>query len=305
MPRLLNPFAFGGAGSTLTLAQVTGIRVWCIATHLPEWDVSAIEAASTPGGPNVLTGGTASGNAMASFANAFDGNNATAAGSSSSDPNYDRRWLAYVLPAPVALAELRIRPHTIAARSARAFIVHVTYDYGLTWLPVQVYFPGNTWAVGTTRAFVLPTERQILGSARADARFWRWNQTANNGSTVTRVSEIEFRATVGGPDLCTGGSAFASSQIGGDFDAQEGVGGLTDNNLTNVWSNGDVARFGYAFAAPTNVGEATIRNWDGAQPIFRDGTLDWSVDFATWNVALTPPAQTGWALFETRAFAVP
>jgi hypothetical protein len=99
----------------------------------------------------------------------------------------------------------------------------------------------GTANAAATRAAVGPTT----------ALYWRLNITAGNGSFVG-AREIEFRATAGGADLTSGGTAFATS----NFDGTTVAANAFDNNTGTEWASDGSAfpqRIGYQFASPVDI----------------------------------------------------
>lgn len=84
---------------------------------------------------------------------------------------------------------------------------------------------------------------------------------AQAGSTATnyvRIGEIEMRATVGGANLCAGGTPFASSEY---YPASRAFDGLLAAN-SNDWvgNPGGTPSIGYDFGASVTVNFITVRN---------------------------------------------
>ncbi len=283
------------------VGEINGLRFWSIATGTTSASLimSAFEASVTPGGADMMPAGTLVNSVgWTNPENLFDGNPGTEGGRLT-QPDLAIGWIGRTFATPRTLAEIRLRSGSSGGNAPIAFIVHATKDGGTTWFPIQIYFP-SAWAANETKTFSVPAIRAVTGTARADARFWRWSVVAPLVSgSLARLAEIEMRATIGGPDQCSGGAAFASS-----FDGGDNIPRLTDNNLTtNLQGTSANLRAGYAFPAKTNVGQAMIHASTFGGPRFL--TLDWSVDFFTWTTALSPPDQVTWPDNTTRLFTVP
>lgn len=155
------------------------------------------------------------------------------------------------------------------------------------------------------------------GSAPSAHRYWRINVSANSGSTqYTGFTEIEFRGSVGGPDLIpvqsSNGPASASTRVNDSNAAWMAA----DNRMTHGWlSNTSAASWWrYDFGHPLNTGPtvANVRqvaiygsyNAPNASP--KDFTIEWSDDGVAWTVALAVTGQTGWTgASDVRVFDIP
>lgn len=150
-------------------------------------------------------------------------------------------------------------------------------------------------------AWVDPPTGGSGGSSTAHA-YWRVFFTASNSSTYCSLQEVEFRGSVGGADLCSGGSVLAGSDYFGN-----GGAGAFDNTSTrwaaevNAVSAG-TAWVGYHFATPVDIKEfaLTASAWNDEAP--SAGKLQWSDDGSTWTDAVSFTGQTAWSAAETRLF---
>lgn len=95
--------------------------------------------------------------------------------------------------------------------------------------------------------------------------YWRVKITKllADDALLAIIAELEFRATVGGADQSTGGTAFASTGAS--------AANAFDNNVNTVWQSATLVPFdpvlehvGYQFAAPVSVNEIAIRVYDDA-----------------------------------------
>lgn len=102
-------------------------------------------------------------------------------------------------------------------------------------------------------------------------RYWRLDLLANFAWVAIR--EIEMRATIGGPDLCSGGTPFASETNDGDPSY------LFDNNLSTHWgvvaSGQGTCYVGYDFGAPVEIVEIAVSTRD------QFGDPNYRIRFAT------------------------
>ncbi|MDP3124614.1 MAG: discoidin domain-containing protein [Thiobacillus sp.] len=123
------------------------------------------------------------------------------------------------------------------------------------------------------------TELIGFGVGGGDAHlYWRLRLTAGSGAFFT-MYEVEFRASAGGVDQCSGGTAFASYSNPSYPPAN-----AFDNNGGSLWTTsrqlvGDY--IGYQFAAPVSVQQAGYTSY-GVGPC--DGLiLEYSDDGTTYT----------------------
>lgn len=130
----------------------------------------------------------------------------------------------------------------------------------------------------------------------ASHRYWALGLFARPGSgNGVGVAEVEMRATPGGADLCTGGTA------GGASSAGLPPANAFDNNDTTIWHNGstfgDAARLSYDFGTAVDVVEIFVRNAPAGSGTGLPGTtygpglvrVEWSDDGTSWFIG-TPAA---------------
>jgi hypothetical protein len=130
--------------------------------------------------------------------------------------------------------------------------------------------------------------------------YWRLYITANNGNAYHCFAELEMRAQAGGSDQCSGGTASASSTLGG-FPASQAF----DNTTATAWaSNGaeSTSWVAYQFAAPVEVAEISL--WGSGTPAQspKDFQLQYSADGVSWTTVATVTNETGWSAYEQRTF---
>lgn len=135
--------------------------------------------------------------------------------------------------------------------------------------------------------------------------YWRVNVSANNGAVHLSVADLEFRASIGGADQCSGGTPVYSSQTGGSSDgwAVCAFDAVTNSGwVTNATSTGYI---GYNFASAVQVAQVAITgSWDSPTRSPKDFTIEHSDDGSAWTVLGTVTNQTSWATLEQRLFAV-
>lgn len=145
------------------------------------------------------------------------------------------------------------------------------------------------------------------GSKHGSHAHWRLF-LMNPGDTAVSVAEAQFRATPGGADQATGGTASASSTFSG-FPASNAF----DNDTGTLWNNsasGANRRWAwlrYQFAAPVEVAEValTMRNDGFIATAPQHFAVQYSDDGTVWTTAWMVLGETGWSLGETRVYTDP
>lgn len=135
--------------------------------------------------------------------------------------------------------------------------------------------------------------------------YWRLNISANAGdANYLQAAEVEMRATAGGADQCTGGTATASSEYSVDFAAAKAF----DNDAATRWSTVAGVTSGwiaYQFTAAVEVLEYTIQasSVAGARSP-KDWNLEWSDDGTNWTIVETREGYGTWATGEIKTFTL-
>lgn len=151
---------------------------------------------------------------------------------------------------------------------------------------------------------------QAHSSGSTSTRYWRIHITATDtNQTATSLGELQFRATVGGASLCTGGTASSSS----DFDTSHAAAKAFDGTSSTIWSSvvgGVPAWLEYAMATASVVNQVVIAARDDTTSTFgqtpKDFTVQSSTDGGTtWNDEWSVTGQTGWTIGEIRTFNRP
>lgn len=133
--------------------------------------------------------------------------------------------------------------------------------------------------------------------------YWRIYVTANNGdATWTDFNEIEFRATIGGTDQCSGGTAL------GDDSTYNSPNNAFDNDTANshISSGGLPSWVGYQFASPVEVAQVSLITplVNEAARAPKDFLIQYSDDGITWTTAKEVINQTNWTTAEQRLFPI-
>jgi len=151
--------------------------------------------------------------------------------------------------------------------------------------------------------------RLLMASSVGSHRYWRINITATDtGATATSLAELEFRATVGGATLCTGGTASASSTFDASHTAIEGFDGNGNTTWSSV-SSGLPAWLRYVLPSASSVNQVAIRARNEGGSTFGQTPKDFSIqssdDGTTWTTEWSVTGQTGWTINEVRTFNRP
>jgi len=133
---------------------------------------------------------------------------------------------------------------------------------------------------------------------------WRLNISAGNGPTYLGIATLRMAATAAGADLCTGGTASASTVDSAPYAAAMAF----DGNAATYWSTsgagGTVGWLEYLFPSPVTVAEYSVQSSNvGGAYAPQAWTLE-SWDGAAWVVADTRTSQTAWGVGQTRTYTV-
>jgi hypothetical protein len=288
MTYAINPYRFAKPvipADRWRVVTLGGDRVGC--------SLGEVELATSIGGANIATGGTPNIlNGGGGGINLFDGSATTFNGAAAQAA--DRWAIEYLLSAPALVAQFRVRARDTVSgwlEAPKAFFTQTSQDGGATWLSIDLFSNTADWVSGETRSVAVGDFTLSTGRGRGNARGWRCRITGINGAVPPMVGELAFAASSGGPNICTGGAAFASSAS--NFVGREARAAF-DGNAATRWNGSGAGptgewRLGYARQVP--LGEAveariTI-NSNGAEiaqaPI--SGFFDWSEDWWTWTQA--------------------
>lgn len=132
--------------------------------------------------------------------------------------------------------------------------------------------------------------------------YWRLNFASPTNGSNPAVAEIAMHTTVGGSNVCTGGTA-GGTNINGSFPATNAFDG---NTATDCQTTAAASTISYQFASAQAIVEYTVTSSASLAASFAPDT--WTFEFSdngtTWTVAHYVRNQVGWATTETRTFAV-
>lgn len=223
-------------------------------------------------------------------------------------------WIQYDFGAGNEKSIVAIGMHgrdTFITQQPTVFTVEHSDD-GANW---TVAWYGGAFSPWTTREYkrlvnpaVIPNP--VTGSPHGAHQFWRLAFMENNNLSFSMcVGEAQFRATPGGADQATGGTAAASTEFSGSFVAANAF----DNVLTTLWGSvtssleSAFSWLRYQFPSPVEVAEVVIqaRHDASAATAPRNFAVQHSDDGVTWTTAWVVIEQTGWAFSEARTFTDP
>lgn len=272
-------------------------RLYCISNNGSTYtSISEIEMRGVANGADLCSGGTVTASGETGGAEqaayAFDNNTstqwavATARGA----------WIQYDFGSgnPVNIAEYTVkhRPDCCGDQGMNAWRLEFSDD-GATW-GIADARSNQTWSLGETKTMTVPRITEV----------YRIESTANQSGAYTGISEIELRASIGGADQCTGGTAatrsFTNNSERADlaFDDSNSTQWVDDTSGT-TWIQymfpSAITLAQYGIRARSSSTEQTPKNW----------TLQKSTNRGlTWTAVDTQTNQTGWSASELRTFSV-
>lgn len=262
--------------------------------------VATIEMAETPAGPDVCSGGTviSSGgwNSSHLASVAFDGNPASYAqfvniGISGGG------WLGYAFAAAKVIREIRMSAWSSPDAMFRAVVPQYSLDAGASWVSLEMIGPLAAWSASEQR--VIP-QLTAMPKTRSTAVIWGVTLTSPGGA---EVAEIEFRASAGGVNLCTGGVSFGTAETNGSVN----IGNAYNGTNVGRWLANTPMSAHYVFPSPPNPSHIAVKSQasGGVTATAQSFDVWWSEDGLTRNTVLSVAGQTGWIANETRVFAIP
>lgn len=164
-------------------------------------------------------------------------------------------------------------------------------------------------------------QHPVVSLTPVPPRYWRIKITANNGSAAyVEVKELEFHATVGGANLCTGGTAFATSSANssnppsGAFDGNKSATDSVGSKWASALAPSTTAPQCLGYALPTGsavlqvaltgciTGDALLAPKDFVVQSSANSTTGMD---GTWTDEWSVVGQTAWTGGETRIFNKP
>lgn len=213
-------------------------------------------------GKNITSGGTASA-LQSTFGygpeQLFDGSFQSNSGwRSTSMPT----WAQYDFGTAKSIYGFGIHGTNTAGQGPKDFELQWS-DNNSTWTTYITVTNQTGWATGEIRRFWSSSLPSYSGSPWGTHSYWRlYVKNANND--FPGLAELEFRATPGGSDQATGGTASASSIYAGSFVASNAF----DDNVSTFWiaSSSGFGWIQYAFASPVSVAQVLLRARNDGNP---------------------------------------
>lgn len=132
--------------------------------------------------------------------------------------------------------------------------------------------------------------------------YWRVNFSGNNGNNPA-ICELAMHTSVGGADVCTGGTAGGTS-INASFPASNAF----DGNLTGTdcQTTATPSTISYQFASAQAIVEYVVTASATLAATYAPAawTFEYSDDGSTWVIAAYVRGQVGWLASESRTFPV-
>jgi hypothetical protein len=271
----------------------------------------AMELRATAGGADQCYNGTSSAShSVTNIYKLYDHNNSTYYNNSSPS---ETCWVQYQMGAgnDIEVFELWFLPR-YSSQMPKDFTLEYSDD-GSSFTTLQSWIGEESWTGGVGKAFALPgmpvANQWSLNynmpepaDPAAIARYWRIYVTATV-STNHSYYEIEMRATSGGIDLCTGGSASASHNSSTAYKAFNDNGG--DYWISGVSGVDQWIQYDFGAGNEVNIKEIALkpREWYYAPKNF---SLQYSFDGVEYfEVAEWLNVTEGWSPWEWAAFKVP
>jgi hypothetical protein len=252
--------------------------------------IRELEMRDVSGGPDLATSGNAiwsgvnSGSPTATGDKAFDNSLATDWISESNGAN-STKWVGQDFGSNPAnwkdIAEIVITASATVGDGPRHMRLEWTDDapnFLARWNRDWMVWNQTGWTTNQVRTFTRPAKTSQL--------YWRIRGVVGGGNPVMALTEIEFRDTLGGPQIATGGTAISSGNFDATTPPSEAFDGITTG--VNFWASPNPgypgAWVGYQHPAPVTVVQAKLWGRADAEPgqsPQRFG-LDASADGITW-----------------------
>ena len=168
------------------------------------------------------------------------------------------------------------------------------------------YYVVSTYKAGSIRFLVFDMKTIGAGGVVVSQK-WRVfiSSVGSNGDAA--IAEIEMRDSLGGADLCSGGTPSASSQFSGSFSSAKAF----DNSTGSIWAAtaGDVGSSGawveYQFPTAVSIVQIAItaRSGSFSDQAPKDFDLEYW-DGAAWVSVLSVTGGAVWSSLEQRVYDV-
>lgn len=310
MTWMINPYRWGPVGIPAPASVDWGFLSLC--SSFTAGVIGDLQFYDAPGGTVISSGGTARArrttfNPTDTFnpdTFMFDFSTSTAR----TCDGDDRMIAAYQMPAPNIVREVWLSSEVSALglRAPLGFVVMVSRDGRLTWEPCALFNTPSPWVANTTRVFTFDPFLWIGGTGRLQALAWRVLINAWPSGANPRIGDIAFAASLGGPTLCTGGSAISGPGTG--FGQVPEL--AFDGNVATYWNGVGTGllgqRVGYGWSSPRTVRELRLQApSSGFNSMPTSFDVQWSLNFLDWTTALSVVGDPAWSASEIRSYAIP
>jgi len=155
-----------------------------------------------------------------------------------------------------------------------------------------------TWLTNPYR-FADPTPAPVI------VQDWRLIPHGPQHRDSVFIADIEMAATVGGANLCAGGTASSTGMTGTAANAFDGSQSTYCNTAAN---SSDLAAYIYHFATPVSIGEVRLLMTNSGT-FHEQGPLGFSLQASgdggsTWQTMALVTGLAAWTLAESRAFTI-
>lgn len=133
--------------------------------------------------------------------------------------------------------------------------------------------------------------------------YWRINFASPNNGNNPAICELAMHTSVGGSDVCSGGTA-GGTNINASFPASNAFdGNLTGTDCQLSSATGTIS---YQFASAQSIVEYVVTSSATLAATYapETWTFEYSDDGSTWTVAAYARGQTAWGVSESRTLAV-
>jgi hypothetical protein len=200
-------------------------------------------------------------------------------------------YIGYDFGSPIAIDRFGVQARGLNATSVLQTPKSFRFEYSddnVSWTTLFTPSDQTGWLANEQRLFTAPSYSQSYsGSPHGAHRYWRIHCALSNiQNDIFSAAEVEMRATPGGADQCSGGTASAHSVFSSTFNADKAF----DNNNSTLWSaNGssDDGWLKYDFGTAVTVAQVMIRarNDSSFTQTPRWGQIEFSDDNVKWSTA--------------------
>lgn len=321
MGMVISPYRFAAAGG-----GAGAHRYWRINSTAnggaTETAIVELQMYESEFGPNVCTGGTASASSnLTGYGpeDAFDGFLGDTGTSSSIISAWagatNAEWLAYDFglgnDKEIVAIGIHGRQSAWTTQMPTAFSVQYS-DNGSTWTTAWSE-SGLSWSAREFKRFVDPgyTEPSYTGSPWGTHVYWRLCiMEPISGAVAPAIAEVENRATPGGADQTSGGTATAESIFSGSFPASNAF----DGNASTLWSSANTSGpraftwVQYQHSSAVSWAQLVLKARNDTAANTSPANIAWQFADSSsgpWTTVMVQNGLAAWSLGETRTYTDP